>query len=157
MRFAFLALASVTLVSSSTSFAVLKDTDFSNCLALNDPFPSGVQSLEACVQVCKVRGPDACVAAVWVRSESQASCQLKCNHRDRVHASNRSAVVVFPEHDACPAPSDVPEDWVKRAAAGTLLVAGPREPGGRIANGYVGAYTLSLPGSIGPTQSGGKC
>ena len=146
--------ACLDVVSSLPNIVILKDTDFPNCLAAHDPFPSGVSSLESCVQVCKERGAESCVAVTWVQSESQASCQLKCSHRNRLKVVNRSAVIVVPDRDACPGPSQVPEDWSRREAAGTMVIAGPREAGGRIANGYVGAYTLSLPGSIGPPQSG---
>jgi hypothetical protein len=38
--------------------------------------------------------------------------------------------------------------------SGSLLLSGPKQEGGHVGNGYVGAWIKSLVGSQGPVQSG---
>ena len=134
---------------------VLKDTDWEDALVSNDPFPELIiNDLDHCIDACKSR-PE-CSAVSFNPLMSQAVCQLKCTSRAsrRVHRINFTAAVVRPNATSCPEAAFVPQKWRDAAAKGFMLISGPNQPGGWVANGYVGAWITSLPGSGGPTQKG---
>eukprot|EP00928_Gymnodinium_smaydae_P035431 TRINITY_DN24932_c0_g2_i1.p1 TRINITY_DN24932_c0_g2~~TRINITY_DN24932_c0_g2_i1.p1 ORF type:complete len:863 (-),score=65.48 TRINITY_DN24932_c0_g2_i1:224-2773(-) len=148
---AFLCCGFVRYCDSKHTF--FNDTDWSDSLATKFPFPA-VRSLDDCISACEK--DDECVAVVYNPYMGQAECQLKCSayESNRYTSINSTAVIVKPNAVTCPLAGWIPDSWKPGIDAGNLLVAGPKEPGGHIGNGYVASYMMTLPGSIGPTQSG---
>eukprot|EP01046_Picozoa_sp_COSAG06_P015202 COSAG06_NODE_966_length_11290_cov_4.010097_10_plen_364_part_00 len=59
------------------------------------------------------------------------------------------------EQCKCPEPGWMPTSWAAEIASGDLLPAAPDNPGGAIANGYLGAWVpRGLPGSAGAAVCG---
>jgi len=134
----------------------MPNTDWSDSLTAHFPFrePPAAANLSSCVDICRA-WPE-CVAVAWNPAMNQAQCQLKCAARaaQRFISPNCTGVIVKPNATSCPLPTWHPPAWDADIVAGTLLLAGPSEPGGHVGNGYVAAYILALPGSSGPTVSG---
>lgn len=134
----------------------LLNTDWHDSLIAEFPLrePPAASNLSSCAAIC--RATPACVAVAWNPLMGQAQCQLKCAVRpaDRFYSSNCTGMIVRPNRTSCPLPTYYPKAWEADIAAGSLLLAGPNEPGGHVGNGYVAAYILELPGSSGPTASG---
>jgi hypothetical protein len=140
---------------------VLNDTDWSDqpwgSRVSDDKVLPHADNLTACVSLCKAR--EDCVAVSWSSPAGpqidQGICSLKCSAFDaqRVHSQGHFAVIVR-NKTACPAASWFPKEWKHGIDTGSLLLAGPKQQGAHIGNGYVAAWIKSLVGSQGPVQSG---
>ena len=84
------------------------------------------------------------------------TCSPKCSALplQRITKAGHLAVIVKPGVTVCPQPSWYPPAWQVDIDSGSMLLAGPKQEGGHVGNGYVGAWMKSLVGSQGPVQSG---
>jgi hypothetical protein len=84
------------------------------------------------------------------------TCSLKCAAlpSTRITKAGHIGVIVKPGVTVCPQASWYPPEWQPDIDSGSLLLSGPKQEGGHVGNGYVGAWIKSLVGSQGPVQSG---
>ena len=139
---------------------ILNSTDWLDARVSDDPVLPNTANLTACVALCRAR-PD-CVAVSWTSPWGGANpadvhtCSLKCAAlpQRRIRSAGHVGVVVRPNVTVCPLASWYPRSWQPDIDSGSLLLAGPKQEGAHVGNGYVGAWIKSLVGSQGPVQSG---
>ena len=131
------------LCAHASSYSVLQNTDWIGGMVSDDPVFPSANSLEACVQICSQR-PD-CVAVSWSSPSAPKAnanlCSLKCAARlkERISSQGQLAVILR-NQTTCPGPGWYPDEWQRRITQASLLLAGPKEPGAHIGNGYVATF-----------------
>eukprot|EP00756_Hemistasia_phaeocysticola_P055301 Hpha_TRINITY_DN31227_c0_g1::TRINITY_DN31227_c0_g1_i1::g.2384::m.2384 len=150
----------LSAVLPSSAYSVLNDTDWTSSRVSDDPVLPSIGNLSACVALCEAR-PD-CVAVSWTAPgsaqphENWNLCSPKCAARagQRIHSPGQVGVVIRPNASSCPLPGWYPPEWEADIRAGSILLAGPRQEGAHVGNGYVATFLKSLSGTSGPVQTG---
>ena len=139
-------------------FATLNNTDWLSRVS-DDPVLHSTLTLSECVLMCHAR--EDCVAVSWASpatptKEDQHVCSFKCNAlpEQRISATGHLGVIVKRNKVVCPPASWYPPAWQPGIDSGSLLLAGPKQQGAHIGNGYVAVWIKSLFGSQGPIQAG---
>ena len=127
---------------------VLNDTDWANSRVSDDPVLPNTPNLSACVALCAARRD--CVAVSWTSAAGPPAdvntCSLKCSAlpSQRITNTGHLGVVVKPGVTVCPQAIWHPPEWQADIDRGSLLLAGPKQEGGHVGNGYLGVWIKSL-------------